>query len=498
MKLEKNTIIQAARNSAPLTIKTYTLPHDTEEELEGILEVFLREMGQESIKDPLFYCLRELAVNAKKANTKRVFFQEKLLDLDDEEQYSQGMSQFKRETLDNIDFYLQKQKEAGLYIKIIFHNQGDLFNLYVCNNAEMTRKEQMRVYDRIARSRAFESMEEALATVLDDSEGAGLGLVIMVLMLKRMGLSEDAFDIDVDRGETIARVTIPMSAVRKDHLQEVSSKLISYIDSLPQFPENVASLQKAINDPDVEIGDVAKTIATDPALTFDLLKLVNSAAFMLPKRVENIQEAVMLVGLRGLRNLLFSYGTQKVLGSENEKTRGLWEHSYRTAYYSYTIARNILRNKAILDDVYIGGILHDIGKIVFSSVHPDLIKNIGHFCAEKGIPTILFEDMSAGLSHAEIGAQIAQKWNFPDVLVEAIRNHHVPNKSSESYRTVINTIYIANGLCNYHDRVISWDQLDPAVMHQYGIRSEEQFRTLGERLRDAFDRESRAKERAKA
>ena len=58
MKLDKNTIIQAARSAAPLTIKTYTLPHDTEEELEGILEVFLKEMGQEKLKDPLFYCLR--------------------------------------------------------------------------------------------------------------------------------------------------------------------------------------------------------------------------------------------------------------------------------------------------------------------------------------------------------------------------------------------------------------------------------------------------------
>src|SRR5262245_45403466 len=179
MKLDKSTIIQAARSAAPLTIKTYTLPHDTEEELEGVLDLFLKEMGQEVIKDPLYYCLRELAVNAKKANTKRVYFKEKSLDINDDAHYQMGMTAFKKETLDNIDHFLQKQKEAGLYIKIIFHNQGEVFHLYVCNNAEMTRKEQMRVYDRIARSRAFNSMEEALATVLDDSEGAGLGIVIL-------------------------------------------------------------------------------------------------------------------------------------------------------------------------------------------------------------------------------------------------------------------------------------------------------------------------------
>lgn len=494
MKLDKATIVQAARSAAPLTIKTYTLPHDTEEELEGILELFLREMGQEGIKDPLYYCLRELAVNAKKANTKRVYFKLKELDLNDDANYQEGMTGFKRDTLDNIDFFLQKQKEAGLYIKIIFHNQGDVFNLYICNNSEMTRKEQMRVYDRIARSRAFNSMEEALATVLDDSEGAGLGLVILVLMLKKMGLNEDAFDIDVEKGETIARMTIPMSHVRKENIHEVSKQLIQYIDSLPQFPENIVQLQSMINDPEVDMTEIARAIAVDPALTADLLKLVNSASYMLPKRVDNIHEAVMLVGLRGLRNLLFSYGTQTILGKENEKTRSLWQHSYRTAYYSFSLAKNILHNKAITDDVYIGGILHDMGKIVFSSVHPTLIKNIERFCQEKNIPRILFEDMSAGLSHAEIGGLIAEKWNFPEALVEAIKNHHVPHNAKPANRLVVNTVYMANCLANFEEKVITYDQMDPEILAEFGVRNEEHFNNLSTKLVAAFERESRPRE----
>jgi putative nucleotidyltransferase with HDIG domain len=494
MKLDKNTIVHAARSAAPLTIKTYTLPHDTEEELEGILDVFLKEMGQEALKDPLFYCLRELAVNAKKANTKRIYFKLKELDLNDESQYQSGMSAFKRDTLDNIDFFLQKQKEAGLYIKIIFHNQGDVFNMYICNNSEMTRKEQMRVYDRIARSRAFNSMEEALATVLDDSEGAGLGLVILVLMLKKMGLNEDAFDIDVDKGETIARVSIPMSKVRKEHLHDVSGQLIKYIDSLPQFPENIARLQKMINDPEVDMADIARTIATDPALTGDLLKMVNSAAYMLAKRVENIHEAVMMVGLRGLRNHLFSYGTQKILGQESEKTRTLWQHSYRTAYYSYSIAKNILHNRVVLDDVYIGGILHDMGKIVFSSVHPNLIKNIERFCAEKNIPNVLFEDMAAGLSHAEIGGLIAEKWNFPEALIDAIKCHHVPVNARTANRIVVNTVYLANGLASHESENLDYEHMDPEILAEYGIRNSEHFTNLRAKLAAAFERENRMRE----
>ncbi|MBA7548746.1 hypothetical protein ES705_41212 [subsurface metagenome] len=163
MKLDRAQIKRVTNSSIPLTIKTYTLSHDTEVYLEEILEAFLTELGYTEIKDQLAYCLRELAVNAKKANTKRAYFLEKDLNLEDPDEYNEGMKTFKEETLENIQYYLQKQKEQGLYIKIIFHAQGKTFNITVRNNVEITRKEQIRVFDRIARSRAFTSMEEAFA-----------------------------------------------------------------------------------------------------------------------------------------------------------------------------------------------------------------------------------------------------------------------------------------------------------------------------------------------
>ncbi|MFW5684622.1 MAG: hypothetical protein ACOC1I_07205, partial [Spirochaetota bacterium] len=251
-QVEEGKVLQAARSSIPLTVKSYTLPHETEVYLEEILGVFLKELGQERLKDPLAYCLRELAVNAKKANTKRVYFKERGLSLTNETEYEDGMRNFKQETLDNIQHFLELQKEEGLYVKVIFHTKGGRLNLYVCNNTEITKREQFRVFDRIARSRAFDSLEEALTTVIDDSEGAGLGIVILVLMLKKIGLDEDAFDIDTRNGETIARVIVPMDQVKADNLDMISEKLVQEIDSLPRFPENIVSLQKKIAEPEAE------------------------------------------------------------------------------------------------------------------------------------------------------------------------------------------------------------------------------------------------------
>ena len=490
-QIQPEKVQQAVRSSIPLTIKSYKLPHETETQLEEILEVFLKEIGQDSIKDALAYCLRELAVNAKKANTKRVYFEEMGLDLDNDADYERGMKSFKEATLSDIDRYLELQKESGLYVKVIFHFKGRVLNLYVVNNAAITRREQMRVYDRIARSRAYESLEEALTTVLDDSEGAGLGIVILVLMLKKMGLDEESFDIDVKNNETVAKMRIPMSDVHAEALDSVSAELSRHIDSLPRFPENITQIQKMISDPDSDLHEIGEHISTDPSLTADLLKVVNSAQFMLPKRVDSIFEAVKLVGMRGLRNLLYSYGTQQILGNDTAETRELWQHSYQTGFYAYYIARHILKDRDLLDDVYAGGILHDMGKIVFASVHPELINQIEEFCKQKGLSTGLLEDLASGLNHAEIGALVAEKWNFPEPLIAAIGSHHNPSTADPVYRDVVGCVYLANALCDRHSRHITIEYIEPGIRERFGVKTNDHLRKLKNSLEQAFNRQGR-------
>lgn len=485
------TRIKKAINSGiPLTITTYTLPHEIEVYIEEVLEVFLKELGQEKLKDYLSYCLRELAVNAKKANTKRVYFQERGLDLNNPEDYKLGMANFKQETMDNIGHYLQLQKEKGLYIKVILHVKAQIINLEIRNNVTITKTELIRIHDKLARSRQYNSLEEALTQVLDDSEGAGLGLVILVLMLKKIGLDEDCFDIVASDTETIARITIPLDQTRVENLSILSQAIVDQVSSLPQFPENIVMIQKLINDPKSEMTDIARQISMDPAMTADLLKIVNSAQFMLSKKVDSISEAVKMVGIRGIKNLLYSYGTQKILGDDTTDKRILWEHSYKTAFYAYNLAKNFRKDRNLLDDVYVGGILHDMGKIIFANVHPDLLNKIKTFCIEKGIPASTFEDLAAGLNHAEIGALIAEKWNFPDNLVSAIRLHHDPNVAPTEFKDLVETVYLANMLCEYEAGTITFDQIDKKPLASFGISNEKQLEVLLEKFSVGFKREN--------
>jgi putative nucleotidyltransferase with HDIG domain len=486
-EIDLTQIKRYAHNSIPLTFKTYTLPHETEIYLDKVLESFLTELGQEKLKEPLSYCLRELAVNAKKANTKRVYFLEKGLDLNNDKEYEQGMKNFKQETFDNIQFYLQRQKELGMYIKVVFQTKGTSFAINVRNNVEITKKEQMRVFDRLARSRAFTSLEEAFSTVLDSSEGAGLGIVILVLMMKKIGLTEECFSIDTEDGETVASITIPFSDVHMEQLDTLTQTIVKEIETLPQFPDNIVNLQRLIADPNAEMSDIAREISVDPSMTADLLKLVNSAQFMLPKRVDNIVEAVKLVGTKGVRNLLYSYGTQKVLGEKYSEMRSLWQHSYRCAFYAYHIAKSLKRKKELLDDVYVGGILHDLGQIVIASLHPDLLDRITRVCKDKGIPARMLENFSVGLNHAEVGALIAKKWNFPDQLVTAIRYHHEPTQCPAAGREIVYCVYLANAICDMERERVTFDQVQTPVLRDFGIETEDQFNKIQEKLAKLFD-----------
>jgi len=487
--VDESKVKKAVQSGIPLTITTFTLPHEIEMYIEEVLTVFLKEVDQSKLKDYLVYCVLELAVNAKKANTKRVYFTERGLDLSNPNDYKEGMINFKESTLGNIGHYLQLQKEKGLYIKLVLQIKKNVINIEVRNNVEITKIESIRIHDKLARSRQFNNLEDAMMQVLDDSEGAGLGLVILALMLKKIGLNDDCFDIVSNEKETIARIMIPLDQTRVENISFLSSTIVDNVHSLPQFPENILLVQKLIGDPKSDMSDIARQISMDPAITADLLKIVNSAQYMLSKKVDNISEAVKLVGIRGIKNLLYSYGTQKLLGDDLAEKKHLWEHSYKTAFYAYNLVKNFKRDKNLLDDVYVSGILHDIGKIIFSTVHPDLLDKIRVFCAEKNMPASTFEDLAAGMNHAEIGALVAEKWNFPDGLVAAIRYHHNPLQAPDEYRQLVSAVYLANMFCEYENSNIVFDQFEPEVLDDFGVNSKKQVDALLEKFSRGFSKE---------
>jgi HD-like signal output (HDOD) protein len=488
MDFDISQIKKAIEKSVPLKFSSYTLSHETIEKLDKILELFLQELGEERIKNQLSYCMRELAENGRKANLKRIYFAEKNFNINNYNDYLTGMKTFKTDVYGNLPYYFEKLKNEKLFTKVSFLANSSFLTISIRNNVPIMGYELKRIEERISHSQAFKTMEEAFSSVMDQTEGAGLGIVILILMLKKIGLSEDAFQIQKEGNETVAKIVVPRSDVLLENLDPLVKKIVADIKVLPQFPEHISSLQKLLSDPDTDFSQIAKVVKIDPALTGDLLKLVNSAQYMLRNKIQDIEEALKMVGFRGMRNLLYSYGSQSILKDKYGEMKRLWDHSYRTAFYGYHIAKKY-NFKKILDDVYVSSLLHDLGQVVVEFLHPDLLENIKTFTVDRGITAEMFEKFTIGLHHAEIGARIAEHWHFPDQLISAIRFHHEPEKVSDEMKELVYTVYLANALCNIEEGILVFEQMNPQVLTFLNLKEIEAFETLHTTLREAFESE---------
>jgi HD-like signal output (HDOD) protein len=488
-KIDLGTIQQSVSKSIPVTFKLRSFTRDQHGVLDRILEIFLSELGLEGIQETLSYCTKELLVNAHKAVAKRTYFQRKGLSITDPDDYKNGMKQFLFYLQNNAAEGAQQPADGDSDLVLTIHATGGVLIIRVSNRGELTHEEYTRISERIVKARGYTSFYEALSSVRDVTEGAGLGIVILVQFLKRIGLGEEAFSIESEEGSTTASIEIPVNQVQLDKIRALAEVVARDIDSLPHFPENVMILLSMTKDPKSQVNTLAKKISADPTLTADLLRLVNSAYFMLPRRVIDILEAVKLIGLKGLQNLLLSYGTQKVLGQTYRHMRSLWDHSYQTALYAYLLARSLKRSYSLLDDVYVTGILHDLGLIVVAYLHPSLQKKIRDFCNEKNIPLKVLEDFSYGLNHADTGGLIAAKWNFPDQLVEGIKYHHEPLNAPLRHKDVVFCVYLANMMSNIERELVTFEQIEKPILKDFGIENEAHFAKIHEQFKRVYEQQ---------
>jgi putative nucleotidyltransferase with HDIG domain len=486
--IDTEKVKTAIRTGIPISITTYTLPHDMEMYMGEILSLFLTELNQTHMIQYLTYSLNELVVNAKKANTKRIYFKEKNLNIFDLNDYNKGMKTFKNDTLNNINYYLKLQKDAGLYVRLILQVKNNNIKIEVRNNSKITPFEKERIQQKLEQAQQYESIQDALTTVLDDSEGAGLGLVILILMLEKIGMTKENFQTITNDTETITRITLPLSEETQKEIDTISEEFSNAIQDLPQFPQNIEKLNKLLDSDDSKISDIANQISNDVALTGELLKTVNSAAFSLQTPCSNIADAVKMIGTRGVKNMLYSIGSLNIFAAQTKKNEDLWKHSYQVAFYSYNLAKNFCKSdNSVVEDSFVCGLLHDMGKVIFETNCPEYLENVKKICKDKITSLDLFEKIISGVNHGEIGAKIAEKWNFPESIINVIRFHHSPENAPEATKILAAIIYIADLMVHYHNSDIQYCQIDKNILEKFNITCENQFQQIADKLKTVFE-----------
>lgn len=236
----------------------------------------------------------------------------------------------------------------------------------------------------------------------------------------------------------------------EEKIQEINRLIALVNDSeISSIKQIVTQIISIINDPDSSAKDLKDIIEIDPPLSAKLLKLSNSAFYGYPKTISEIQEAIVCIGFDAVKELALS---QKVceLFEKDDYFHGysrisLWKHSVAVAMCSKLIYRREFRERG--ENMYVTGLLHDIGIIVFDQFQQEKFKSVlKRGRSEKNnLATVEIADL--GFSHADIGMAIARDWEFPDELVFGIGNHHNPEAIENGISKVISTIFIADYIC---------------------------------------------------
>ncbi|MFP4458835.1 MAG: HDOD domain-containing protein [Candidatus Zixiibacteriota bacterium] len=228
----------------------------------------------------------------------------------------------------------------------------------------------------------------------------------------------------------------------------IRDKIISTLDSIPSLPTAAIKAVKMLQDPDVSISRLTKTIEYDPALTSNVLRLANSAYFGANRQIESLRQAIVRLGTNNVFRLVVAsavapLSSQAVKGYDIPPGE-LWAHSVAVA-----ITSENLRVELNLDApgyIFTAALLHDLGKIVLGNFGELDVEAILKTAKEREVSFDEAEMAVLGIDHAEVGAVLLEKWNLPKTISEAVRWHHYP-KYFPNDPIAIDLIHVGDNLC---------------------------------------------------
>lgn len=199
-------------NENRLVVRAYGLTRSTEDFLRQYLRRILKETGKPELAAALEIILKELTMNAAKANFKKIFFAENRLRIDDPEHYEKGMARF-RETFSEEAFkqYRKKAQAAELLVLISVDHDPDRVILEIRNNVPMTPEEEKRAREKLRLAMSYDDLGQFILDNADETEGAGLGIMLCLTTMRSSSINPRLLSISTDfRTHTLARVEVPL------------------------------------------------------------------------------------------------------------------------------------------------------------------------------------------------------------------------------------------------------------------------------------------------
>ncbi len=200
-------------------------------------------------------------------------------------------------------------------------------------------------------------------------------------------------------------------------------RAVAVIGELPAIPAIASKVMMIANNANASAEDLRKIIEQDPTLAARVLKVANSSLYGFGRQIETLRHAVTLLGFRTVECLVMAASLRDTFKHFGLAEKLMWEHSTYTGVVAGRLA-TYKEVKVDRESAFTAGLLHDLGKIAFSNVYRERYQKVVARTYNEGCAAVDAEREEFGFDHAALGARVAEKWNLPQTLVNAIRYHH--------------------------------------------------------------------------
>ena len=238
--------------------------------------------------------------------------------------------------------------------------------------------------------------------------------------------------------------------------------LINDTVEVASLPCVVMKAMELLNNPNTSASDVGRIISQDPALSIRLLKIVNSAFYGFPSRIDTISRAITIVGTLELTDLILGSSairTFEKIPNQLVNMETFWEHSLYAGVVARILARYLRAPNT--ERCFVMGLLHDVGALIMYRQQPDQSRRALELSIEQSMPLHVAEREIFGFDHGEVGAELMLAWKLPESFIEVARYHHQPS-AAERYRLETAVIHLADVITGMaHGSIISNKQMTP-------------------------------------
>lgn len=225
-------------------------------------------------------------------------------------------------------------------------------------------------------------------------------------------------------------------------------RVVEKIDDVSTIPQVVLRIMQVVDDPNSDAHQLKQIVEGDTSLSARLLRVVNSAAFGLRTKITNLQQAIAYLGMKQIRNLAITASVSDVFRNEQQigsySRPMLWRHSVSVAIGGRLLALRLRR--ANFEDVFLAGLLHDLGIILEDQVVHDRFRG-AMLSLENAHSLTAHEQQYLGFDHTMLGERLAERWGFPDGVRAAIRYHHGSIGYQGKELDTLQCVEVANLIC---------------------------------------------------